>query len=199
MFVLPVVASHTAVLIPIHRGVKQGCPLSPLLFVLAYDPLLWSIHAIASHEHDPSTFAFADDLAVAAVTLTTLLLCMTLINTFSKISGLGVNEDKSRLTSTKPYSRVERSLLLSSPWPVVTYTKVLTYLGIPMGRGVSTDLVFESPLKKLATRARRQLASPTRLCVRRYIPPEVCMGFDLDDKQHSPVREVSPSPFDGGE
>jgi hypothetical protein len=159
VYVLPVVASQTSVLIPIHRGVKQGCPLSPLLFVLAYDPLLWSIHAIVSHEHDPSTFAFADDLAIAAAALATLFLCMTLITTFSKISGLGVNEDKSRLTSTKPYSRAENSLLPSSPWPDVTYTKVIKYLGIPIGRGVTTELVFESPLRKLATRAR--LYAPT--------------------------------------
>jgi hypothetical protein len=84
---------------------------------------------------------------------------MTLINSFSKISGLGVNEDKSRLTPTKPYSRVEKSLLPASPWPVVTYTKVIKYLGIPIGRGVSTELVFESPLRKLAARAR--LYAPT--------------------------------------
>ncbi len=127
MFVLPVVASHTSVLIPIHRGVKQGCPLSPLLFVLAYDPLLWSLHRIASHEHDPSTFAFADDLAISAAALATIFLCMTL-----KISGLGVNEDKSRLTSTKPYSRADKSLL-SSSWPDVAYSKVIKYLGIPIG------------------------------------------------------------------
>ena len=29
--------------IPIKRGVKQGCPLSPLLFIISYDPLLTAL------------------------------------------------------------------------------------------------------------------------------------------------------------
>ena len=31
--------------IPIKRGVKQGCPLSPLLFIVSYDPLLTSLRS----------------------------------------------------------------------------------------------------------------------------------------------------------
>ena len=57
--------------IPISAGVKQGCPLSPVVFDLAMEPIIRSVAALKPLSFklghvDASILAFADDLALLA-------------------------------------------------------------------------------------------------------------------------------------
>ena len=63
--VVPVLSAVTNHKIWIKRGVKQGCPLSPFLFILCFELLLRKLRSIGG----PKRFAFADDLAILTSSL----------------------------------------------------------------------------------------------------------------------------------
>ena len=112
-YVTPVLNHHNHVLIPIQRGVKQGCPLSPLIFAICYDPLLVYLSQINEDEQTAALFAFADDLVAETPSLKVLNICMILIDAFSAVSGLGVNHDKSELLcAIMPDGRVKALIRL---------------------------------------------------------------------------------------
>ena len=150
--VSPVLAAPTKDRIPIRRGVKQGCPLSPTLFVIIYDPLICEIAALGGADFMVSPFAFADDLAVAVRSVTMVVVVIRLITAFALISGLGVNDDKSRLLSSIPLTADQLELVRRSEWPALLLVESLTYLGIVFGHDVSVDDVFAKPLAKLEAR-----------------------------------------------
>ena len=136
--------------IDIERGVKQGCPLSPLIFILAYDPLLFSLSSLP----DVGIYAFADDLALTAVCVADISPALLTISTFSRLSGLGINRDKSCVVSSAPvatYGRL-REELRDCPWPDLPLRDSATHLGIVIGRNVTLADIFESPYKKAITR-----------------------------------------------
>ena len=91
--VRPRLGGRSKTSIDIHRGVKQGCPLSPLLFILAYDPLLTRLAAIPGAD----VFAFADDAVISHPLLTAIPTITKEIDDFGEVSGFGVNTENQKV------------------------------------------------------------------------------------------------------
>lgn len=148
--VRPRLGGRSKTSIDIHRGVKQGCPLSPLLFILAYDPLLTRLTSIPGAD----VFAFADDAVISHRSLEAIPTITKEIDEFGEVSGFGVNTEKSDLLRTMPTTPNDDELLKKTGWEGLSFVTRATYLGVLMGVGVSTEDIYAKPYMKYETRLR---------------------------------------------
>ena len=86
----------------LHRGVRQGCPLSGLLFVLAVEILSIAIRAISCDikgiqiaDREIKLSQYADDTTVFCKDIFSLEKLLDLLSTFGDCSGLKLNVAKS--------------------------------------------------------------------------------------------------------
>ena len=153
--VTPVLGHNNRLWIPIDRGVKQGCCLSPLLFILALDPLIRDLERMGLE-----VFAYADDMAIYMLKLTDIELAADIVKGYEIYSGLYINGKKSGvLPSVEPNTDEITYLCTLALWKEnnsnLAFTSSSEYLGILIGAQVSLDDIFAPTIAK----ARMRLAS----------------------------------------
>jgi hypothetical protein len=124
------------------RGVRQGDPLSPLIFVLAAELLQVVVNKAASqgllqppiphHDGDYPIVQYADDtLLIMQVDARQIFFLKALLNSFSESTGLKVNHSKSLMLPINV--SLERMEILASTFGCQIGSLPFTYLGLPMG------------------------------------------------------------------
>ena len=146
---IPALAVSTGHFIHILRGVKQGCPLAPLLFVICFDVLLFKL----SVTNRLDLYGFADDLALGSRSVTLLLKALKAVGEFSSFTGLRTNAAKSCVVSTRPPSASTRSRFEQAGWGEIEFKDRAVYLGMLFGPEVTTVEVFADAFAKFKKRA----------------------------------------------
>uniref|UniRef100_A0A671UDU8 Reverse transcriptase domain-containing protein n=1 Tax=Sparus aurata TaxID=8175 RepID=A0A671UDU8_SPAAU len=117
----------------LHRGTREGCPLSPLLFVLALEPFAISIRnhpiikgiQVADVEH--CIALFADDTLLFLTNLEQSFSALAdVINRFGKFSGYRVNKTKSSVLFLSGRERLHPTV----QHPFMNTPQGFRYLGI---------------------------------------------------------------------
>jgi hypothetical protein len=137
---------------PQTAGIRQGCPLSPLLFAAMGDILLRTLSARPSLR----VWAYADDTALRSSSWhTDRIWTYELLGSFSKATHLHLNWRKSILLplwleSPETVQRKEHALAPQAPVGVASAAK---YLGYMVGPG-SAGLSWDCPTAKMRERLR---------------------------------------------
>ena len=123
----------------VKRGVRQGDPLSPLLFILALETLVCQIRenknikGFLINGKEIKTTLFADDMTCYLRDTNSYFQLLTSLQNFARYSGLRVNDEKTEIFVIGPHSLVQ---------DVLTYKirNMIKMLGVYFNYGTQTRL-----------------------------------------------------------
>ena len=125
-------------------GVAQGDAPSGLIFIIALEPLLWKllmdqgiIHPIFSNGESLSDASFADE---------NIINCKSILDDFSKLSGLTINVEKTNVLPINVSQDFENEIRTTG----FTIVKKITILGLEISETFDQDQTnFNKLLSKI--------------------------------------------------
>lgn len=154
-----IVGARTHCGFALHAGIRQGCPLSPLVFVIAMDVLLRRLRRLLP---DALIRAYADDVAmILRDGYAQMAIVVPVFMDFERISGMALNAPKTVIVPLYLTDYGRLTVTLGMDYPLLNGVRVdgkAKYLGFILGplRG---DASFEKPFAKYLERARAWGAS----------------------------------------
>ena len=112
----------------VRSGVRQGCVLSPLLFITYIDQICKEANTCEKNklEEHLNEILFADDQAIIATTKDQLQQHITRFNTACGDFNMRINTDKTEIVT---FAREERTTNINICENQIKQTKDFTYLG----------------------------------------------------------------------
>ncbi len=150
--------------ISIRSGVKQGCPLSPILFNMVLDELVSTLNPLLGYKlangSQISILAFADDLVLVSESRNGIMSLLRTASGFMEERGLSINPKKSCVFGLeKVRSRKQVTVLTEQflkigtvPLEVLGAESTTRYLGVHVGAagvGKATRKRFREDLGRL--------------------------------------------------
>lgn len=147
---------HISKEIPLSRGVKQGCPLSPYLFIIAIEILAIKIRrnnaikGLGVNGLTSKISMYADDTNFLITEQNTSLQNLTIdLDAFSNISGLKPNYDKCKILRIGSLKKSD--FTLSTNIPISWTDGPVKVLGIQIPENINeiSEINFNSKLEKI--------------------------------------------------
>ena len=142
---------------PIQKGVKQGDPLSPILFLLFIESLIPSLEKTASYyqlkglrvgNNVIHSLLYADDLAIFAYSKNDFNLLLSTLDKFCRAHSLTINTSKTKImTFTK--SRKNKNIDISFNGHQLQNVKSFKYLGVWLDPSLSYNLAAKEASLKM--------------------------------------------------
>ena len=120
--------------LPLKSGIRQGCPLSPLIFNIVLEVLAIEIRVEKEIKgiqigKEVKLSLFADDMILYIENpKDSTRKLLELINEYSKVAGYKINTQKSLAFLYTNNEKIEREIKETIPFTIAT--KIIKYLGI---------------------------------------------------------------------